>query len=179
MYHYKEEKEPVTHHCDAPDCLKPAEYRAPKTRDEEPEYFWFCLEHVREFNQSWNYFDGMSEEEIVQFQKDAAFGHRPTWLHQLSPKLSEADLRTKLQQFFRQRSGATKETYTPPVRAHHRKALERMELEHPVSEKEIKLQYKKLVKRYHPDMNQGNKEAEERFKAIVEAYQLLSNEYTG
>ena len=43
------------------------------------------------------------------------------------------------------------------------------------SGKEIKKQYKKLAIQYHPDKNQGNKEAEEKFKEINEAYEVLSN----
>jgi molecular chaperone DnaJ len=41
---------------------------------------------------------------------------------------------------------------------------------------EIKKAYRKLALQYHPDRNQGDKEAEEKFKAINEAYQVLSDE---
>lgn len=43
------------------------------------------------------------------------------------------------------------------------------------SEQEIKLAYRKLAKRYHPDVNAGAKGAEEQFKEIVEAYSILSD----
>ncbi|HET9591045.1 MAG TPA: DnaJ C-terminal domain-containing protein [Anaerolineales bacterium] len=42
-------------------------------------------------------------------------------------------------------------------------------------EKTIKQTYRKLARQYHPDVNPGNKDAEEKFKAINEAYQALSN----
>ena len=42
-------------------------------------------------------------------------------------------------------------------------------------EKTIKQTYRKLARQYHPDVNPGNKEAEEKFKTINEAYQALSN----
>ena len=43
------------------------------------------------------------------------------------------------------------------------------------SEEEIKKEYKKLARKYHPDMNPGDKEAEEKFKEINEANEVLSD----
>ena len=44
-----------------------------------------------------------------------------------------------------------------------------------VSNKEIKIAYKEQAKKYHPDLNGGSKQFEERFKDINEAYKVLSN----
>src|SRR5215211_744566 len=65
--------------CSWPGCDAPATYRAPKGRLREGQYWRFCLEHVREYNHSYNYFAGMSDEAVARFQKDAITGHRPTW----------------------------------------------------------------------------------------------------
>src|SRR5215468_4588161 len=65
--------------CQWPGCACAATHRAPKGRLREGEYWRFCLEHVREYNHSYNYFAGMSDEAVARFQKDAITGHRPTW----------------------------------------------------------------------------------------------------
>lgn len=44
------------------------------------------------------------------------------------------------------------------------------------SEKEIKDAYRKLARKYHPDANPGNKQSEEKFKEVSEAYEVLSND---
>ena len=65
--------------CEWPNCSAPGAHPAPKGRGHEGEYHRFCLEHVREYNKSYNYFAGMRNEEIIAFQKSAVTGHRPTW----------------------------------------------------------------------------------------------------
>ena len=63
-----------------------AEHRAPKSRENLREYYWFCLEHVREYNKSWNYFEDMSEEQISTYRHNSATWHRPTWDLGTKPK---------------------------------------------------------------------------------------------
>src|SRR5204862_4701639 len=65
--------------CEWPGCACSGSHRAPKGRAHEREYWRFCIEHVREYNQSYNYFSGMSDDAVARFQKDALTGHRPTW----------------------------------------------------------------------------------------------------
>src|SRR6516165_3538152 len=65
--------------CEWPDCKEKGSHRAPKGRNNSREYFHFCLSHVREYNQSYNFFSGMNADAVARYQKDALTGHRPTW----------------------------------------------------------------------------------------------------
>src|SRR6201991_189984 len=65
--------------CEWPDCQNKGPHRAPKGRENAREYWHFCLDHVREYNQSYNFFSGMNAEAVARYQKDALTGHRPTW----------------------------------------------------------------------------------------------------
>jgi hypothetical protein len=65
--------------CQWKGCKAPGRHRAPKGRGRDGEYFFFCLDHVRQYNASYNYFDGMNDAEVEDFQKENLTGHRPTW----------------------------------------------------------------------------------------------------
>src|ERR1700759_1400195 len=65
--------------CEWPDRKEKGSHRAPKGRNNSREYFHFCLNHVREYNQSYNFFSGMNADAVARYQKDALTGHRPTW----------------------------------------------------------------------------------------------------
>ena len=65
--------------CEWPGCTEPGLYPAPKGRAREGQYHRFCLDHVREYNKSYNYFAGLPDEAVVKHQKDDMIGHRPTW----------------------------------------------------------------------------------------------------
>jgi hypothetical protein len=65
--------------CDAPGCREPGEHRAPKSRDRLEDYYWFCLDHVRSYNKQWNYYEGVSPEELEQAIRRSTTWDRPTW----------------------------------------------------------------------------------------------------
>src|SRR4051812_47540047 len=65
--------------CDKIGCGQAGTHRAPKGRGREGQFWRFCLYHVREYNASYNYFAGMSDDAVAAYQKDAVGGHRPTW----------------------------------------------------------------------------------------------------
>src|ERR1700742_968826 len=65
--------------CEWTGCQNKGAHRAPKGRDNQREYWHFCLDHVREYNQNYNFFSGMNADAVARYQKDALTGHRPTW----------------------------------------------------------------------------------------------------
>ena len=65
--------------CDHPGCIAGGEYRAPKSRLDLHDYYWFCLEHVRAYNSAWNYYVGMSDAEIEAEIRHDTVWQRPTW----------------------------------------------------------------------------------------------------
>jgi curved DNA-binding protein CbpA len=57
----------------------------------------------------------------------------------------------------------------------HERALRTLDLKFPVTVEAVKARYKTLVKRHHPDVNRGDKTAEERLKRINQAYETVMN----
>jgi hypothetical protein len=158
--------------CQQPGCEAPGEFRAPMGRLREGQYFCFCLDHVREYNATYNYFNGMSDEAVMRFQKDALTGHRPTWKMGVGPNESDKGARDP---FYGRRAGQSAQP-TPKAPKHGvvaRKALHVLGLDDDAAAPEIKARYKDLVKRLHPDANSGDRSNEERLMEIINAYNTL------
>ena len=78
--------------CDLPGCGAPGEYRAPKSRLNLREYWWFCLEHVRAYNSTWDYYKGMSPVEMERELRADTAWQRPSWpLGRLGPATWDDD----------------------------------------------------------------------------------------
>lgn len=163
--------------CAHPGCGSPGDYRAPKTR-ELNDYFWFCLDHVREYNKKWDYFAGMGPGAIEESIRRATVWERPTW-----PMgewcVREKNLRDKVwREFFEEGPLNEESAAVPPMNSAEREALLLLEMIPPVTFASIKVQYRNLVKHYHPDANGGSREAEEKFKAINHAFTVLKQIYS-
>jgi hypothetical protein len=162
-----------------PDCGAPGEYRAPKSRRNLKEYWWFCLEHVRAYNSSWDYYKGMTPAEMERELRSDTAWQRPSWpLGRLGSAAWEDEvLRDPLHILAtggidRPASRARGETAweTP---ADLREPLTTFGLTWPTTLEAVKSRYKELAKRHHPDANGGSREAEERLKIINLAYATL------
>lgn len=171
------------HGCEWPGCTVPATHRAPKGRTRENEYWRYCLEHVRAYNQAYNFFAGMSDAAVMAYQKDAITGHRPTWKMGTGkggtgrPNLGGAADPFGMFQEFGSLAGAQAQAdhklETRAVRNAERKALDTMGLEISATAHEIKMRFKALVKRHHPDANGGDRSSEDKLRDIIQAYNYL------
>jgi hypothetical protein len=160
--------------CDMAGCPLPGEYRAPKSRHNLRDYWWFCLEHVRAYNRAWDYYRGMSAAEIEREIRADLSWQRPTW------PLGGAGFGVRLDDIEAVRAdplGALggRERTEPAARLPPalREALRELDLGWPVSAEEAKRRYKTLAKRHHPDVAGGDAAAAERFKRINGAYSTL------
>ncbi len=178
---------PDTHFCQWPGCGDIGEHRAPHSRQQLDKYRWFCLDHVRQYNRSWNYYDGMSDEEVETDVRRDTTWNRPSW-----PLGTEKNFRRngegiRVDDFgaFGDPGDATPAddngtdrhfANRPKPGSPEALALALFDLQSPVSLAQIKDRYKALVKRHHPDANGGDKGAEEKFKQVSQAYQTLMAE---
>ncbi len=164
--------------CDHPECAEEGLYRAPKDRERLTDYYWFCLEHVRAYNLSWNYFAGMGEREIELTRRRDTVWERPTWplgLGSFRAGRGERQRWRDFFEFFEEEARTERRTAdrAPRRSAAEEEALAVFELAGPVTLKVVKARYKELVKLHHPDRHGGDKLAEERLKVINQAYTTL------
>ena len=170
--------------CDYPGCNKDGEFRAPQGRDREGQFFCFCLDHVREYNASYNYFNGMSVEDVAVYQRDALTGHRPTWTmgSNRSAKGFREDGEGESDPLgmFRARAGTRpgsrrREPIKPRVGVAALKALDQLGLDETAGAPTVKARFKDLVKQLHPDANGGDRSNEDRLREIIRAYNYLKS----
>lgn len=174
-------------------CEAPGTHRAPLGRGKEGEYVHFCFDHVREYNRSYNYFEGMSDEAVAAYQKEALTGHRPTW----SMGLKGARGPAAAERFAPEWSGlyedpfglfrgaasrgarpddaleAERNAARRRLSLAEQQAFETLGLAEDAPGDRIKARYKALVKRHHPDANNGNRSSETRLRSVINAYHVL------
>jgi hypothetical protein len=176
--------------CEWKGCEEPGLYPAPKGRGHEGKYHRFCLEHVREYNKSYNYFAGMPDDDVATHQKADSTGHRPTWFigvnswargrgsHRVgqpngfSHRLATDD---PFSLFRGYGARPVKEAAEPqrPIRRVERKCLRQLSLDDTATKAEIKTRFKDLVKLHHPDRNGGDRGSEDKLREVIQAYNYL------
>lgn len=173
-------RQPHCRACDMPGCSAHGEYKAPRDRSLSGHYH-FCLEHVQEYNKAWDFFSGMSAREIEEQIIRSTLWDRPTRRYDTEALMAER-LRTAAWKTYNftdkeppQSENARRTTIernTPEA-----EALALFGLEPPVDIQGIKTRYKELVKKYHPDVNPGDKTAEDKIKTINMSYTILRLAY--
>ncbi len=174
--YYKPETHTKTRCCEWEGCSQEGVYPAPKSPKELNIRQHFCLEHVRHYNKSWNYFNGMSDEEGSLFREESITGHRPTWRMGTNGRTRHVDEEDVLKAIFdtfgdlRYQIQDEKPS-TPRLPKAEQEALLVFSLDSRATRDEIKRRYKELAKQFHPDI--GGKATEDRFKTVVAAYHVL------
>ena len=161
--------------CEWDNCKESGEFKAPVEKDNSKNYKWLCDEHIKLFNKNWNYFEGMSQNEIENFLKSDLTWHRPTqkfgssdnffnilWNNALKDKFNFFGQEKKMNGL---NAGKLSEK--------DKDAFIIMGLEFSADWPIVQKKFKMLVKKFHPDRNSGNKQFEDKLKKITLAYSHL------
>ncbi|MDC0054767.1 DnaJ domain-containing protein [Candidatus Pelagibacter sp.] len=167
--------------CDWNNCLEEGFYKAPVERDNSKKFRILCLNHVKEFNKNWNYFDGMNDQEIYEFMKSDITWHKSTqsfsspdnffkvlWNNALKDELNKYKINGQLDH-------GNKFKFN----SNDIKAFSILGVSVGIKWERVQEKFKKLVKKFHPDMNAGNKKYEDKLKIITLAYTQLKKTYRG
>jgi hypothetical protein len=196
--HYIPDPPPQAMRCHHAGCEQEGLYRAPKSPNQLNEYFWFCLDHVREYNKSWDFYAGMNTDQIERQVRFDTVWQRPTWPlgswgnvggamggtsaaarrfggideTEFMPDDVRAAINARMNAA-NQRAEAERRRRAKAHATKEEAALAVLNLVPPVTWTEIRARYKTLVKRLHPDANGGDKSAEEQLKLVNQAYGTL------
>ena len=179
--------------CEVGGCQEAGEFRAPGSRapgfNGPGEWRWFCLDHIREFNAGYDWFEGMSADEIIEaqnpilgwrresqaFRGDAGVDGVPRWadfddpLDAIGQRAHDIRRRAAGGPRAAHAAGGVWARFTP----REREALSVMGLDGETDRSGLRQRYSQLVRKYHPDRNGGDRSHEAKLGRVVEAYQLL------
>lgn len=172
--------ETSTRVCEHSGCDSPGKYRAPKSATQMDEFKWFCLPHVREYNQKWNFFEAADYNDIEEQERKDAIGERPT-----KPMNSEEakawarmgfeDPYEVLRDKATQRREDARSKMISRYTANERRALEILGAQEDITKSGLRKLYKSLVKDLHPDRNSGSRADEERLNEVVWAWSQVKD----
>jgi len=166
--------------CDWPECLKSGDYPAPAGPQANARRH-FCYDHVREYNRSYNYFEGMSQAEAESFRRAAQTGHRPTWSmgtrRAHGSKVEDWQFQDPLEIMgeagFNEVNAEQRAAAGSKVTSGQKRALDVMELSETASGDDVRKKFKILVKQYHPDANGGDRTHEDKLQSVIQAHDYL------
>ena len=163
------QKEKTKRICSNPKCYELGIYPAPKSRNQLREYLYFCINCIRDFNKSWNYFEGLNERELeVEIRKSVTWD-RPSW------KFGTRNLNLDFEKAFNRFENQKNDKNEKVVNKKLETAFKMLGLNTEANIKEVKTKYKTLAKKWHPDVqNENNKKNnEDKFINITNAYKII------
>ena len=165
--------------CDWNNCSEEGLFKAPKERDNSKDYRLLCLNHVKEFNKNWNYFEGMDDDQIYKFMKSDITWHKPTLSFSSSENFFKILWNNALKDELNKNKFNGQFDHMSQFKFNHNdvRAFSILGVSIGIEWKKIQEKFKKLVKKFHPDMNAGNKKYEDKLKIITLAYTQLKNAY--
>ena len=160
--------------CEWANCKETGKFKAPSEKDNSKNFKWLCSEHIKLFNKNWNYFEGMSQDEIEHFLKSDSTWHRPTQKFGSSENyfniLWNNTLSDEFKFFKKEKS----------ININDKKLCEKdkdafriLDLNPSADLLTVQKKYKTLVKKFHPDKHAGSKKYEDKLKKITLAYSHL------
>jgi len=181
------EAKPEVRRCDWVDCVAPGECRAPKGPDALREYYWFCPRHASQYNKGWNFFSEMSDDDVRAYQKSAETGHRPTWNMKTNTggagrstgwsaaarKAWDNELGDPFELFGPDSKARQKGARKPKLGRLEERAFNTLGFKERTEADKVRSRYKELVKRFHPDANDGDRTSEDRLQQVIQAYKTL------
>jgi hypothetical protein len=169
--------------CAQDGCPEAGDYRAPLHKPGSafaapsgpPQWQYFCLEHVREFNAKWNYFEGLDPDTVWQQETAHPSWDRETraFAHNMKQGADAGFRVDDLHGVLRWKQDSARRAAVSPLSREDRQALAKLGLPDTATLDEVKAKYRALARRYHPDANQGSRAHEARFTALTEAYAHL------
>lgn len=164
--------------CDHPGCREPGEFRAPLTPgdfDGPGCWRWLCLDHVREYNARYNFFNGMTPDEIEAAQSPIAGWERATRAFATNgdPAPAWAAFRDPLDAISARFRPGTTRARPDRFTAREREALGVLGLGDDADRHALRKRYSDLVRRYHPDRNGGDRSHERKLAEVIAAWQKL------
>ena len=166
--------------CEWPECGNDGVHRAPKSRNELSSFRWFCIIHARKYNRSWNYYDGMSDDEVEADVRRDTVWQRPSWrlganeTANLESAINLNSIHDPFDILHKARStGDNSSSSDIKYSSDQTRALAIFGLDRPGDAVSIKQRYKELVKRYHPDAKGADASSDEKIKDVNQAYKIL------
>jgi len=160
--------------CEWRNCKEFGKFKAPGEKDNSKKFKLLCEDHIKLFNKSWDYFDGMSEDQILNFLKSDVTWHRPTQKFGSPDNFFNILWNNALNDKFKifNENGAS-HVNRNNLRKEDKDAFKIMELDFNADIKDLQKKFKILVKKFHPDKHSGNKMYEDKLKKITLAYSHL------